>query len=238
MILIHDVGGGKTMRFFILSIVTIAVLLGIGMITGYEKYADQISSETIDDSNKTAHISESVGETVDEASQPSIASAHADFIIYESLSEIENYADLIVLARFTGERKMHEYKTSQGFTILKNSISTIETMKVYKGEASVDQSLQILEPGYYENQEQEQYNTIEGYNLLNEAGEYVLFLRENDASSPYTIVGMYQGKYDLNKPDQVNASTNQSDISSEYLGPNVEQFNKLKQEVLAKYGGK
>jgi len=162
-----------------------------------------------------------------------IASTHADFIIYDSLSEVEKHADLIILAKFIGERELNEYKTEEGHTFLRNSISTIKILKSFKGEVDVDSTIQTFEPGYY--QEKDSYVTIEGYNLMNEEGEYILFLKKNEAGPVHTIVGMYQGKYDLNMPDQVTAKVNETDIKSEYLGENVEQFNKLKQEVIEKY---
>lgn|GEM_PF-6745783 len=40
---------------------------------------------------------------------------------------------------------------------------------MFKGEVRLDQTLQIFEPGYYE--KEDEYYTIEGYNLLNEANK-------------------------------------------------------------------
>jgi hypothetical protein len=162
-----------------------------------------------------------------------IISHHADFIIYEELAELEKSADLIVLAKFTGQRELNEYKTEEGHTFLKNSISTVKILKSFKGDIDVDSTIQTFEPGFF--QKENEYVTVEGYNLMNEDGEYILFLKKNLEGPVHTIVGMYQGKYDVSKSNQVNARVNQTDIKSEYLGENVEHFNKLKQEVLTKY---
>lgn len=162
-----------------------------------------------------------------------IISTPADFIIYNSLPELEVSADFIVLAKYTGQRELNEYQTENGQTFLKNSISTVKIMESFKGDLAVNSSIQTFEPGFF--QQENEYVTIEGYNLMNEAGDYILFLKKNLDGPVYTIVGMYQGKYDMNKPNLVNAKVNQHDIESEYLGENVEQFNKLKQEVLSKY---
>ncbi|QPR69258.1 hypothetical protein I6G82_06495 [Lysinibacillus macroides] len=162
-----------------------------------------------------------------------IASMHADFIIYDSLSEIEKNADSIVLAEFTGQRQLNEYKTAEGYTFHQNSISTVNILKAFKGEIDVGSTIQTFEPGFF--QKEDEYVNLEGYNLMNEAGKYILFLKKNEAGPVFTIVGMYQGKYDVTAPNQVDAQVNKTDIESEYLGENVDQFNKLKQEVLAKY---
>lgn len=162
-----------------------------------------------------------------------IMSTDADFIIYEELAEVEKSADLIVLAKFTGQRKLNEYKTEEGHTFLKNSISTVKILKSFKGDIDVDSTIQTFEPGFF--QKKDEYVTIEGYNLMNEDGEYILFLSKNIEGPVHTIVGMYQGKYDVSKTNQVKAKVNQTDIGSEYLGRDVEQFNKLKQEVMTKY---
>ena len=162
-----------------------------------------------------------------------IISHYADFIIYEELADLEKSADLIVLAKFTGQREVNEHKTEEGHTFLKNSISTVKILKSFKGDIDVDSTIQTFEPGYFQNEDE--YVTVEGYNLMNEDGEYILFLKKNIEGPVHTIVGMYQGKYDISTPNLVKATMNQNDIGSEYLGENVKHFNKLKQEVLTKY---
>ncbi|MFC5469036.1 hypothetical protein ACFPPD_09900 [Cohnella suwonensis] len=160
-----------------------------------------------------------------------IASHQAEMRIYENLDEIEASADLIVKATFTGERTLEEYKDEEGNVYNKESISTLEIKKVLKGDYS-EKTIKIYEPGYLIG---ETYSTIEGYNWVNLDGDYILFLRKSKKGL-YTPAGMFQGKFDLKKPDKVKSDINKMDINSEYLGENVDLFNKLKQEVLAKYG--
>lgn len=160
-----------------------------------------------------------------------IASYQAEMRIYENLDEIEASADLIVRATFTGERTTEEYKDDAGNIYNNESISTLEIKEVFKGDYS-EKTVKIYEPGYLEG---ETYSTIEGYNWVDRDGDYILFLRKSK-NGLYTPAGMYQGKYDLAKPSKVNNEINKTDINSEYLGDNVDHFNKLKQEVLAKYG--
>jgi hypothetical protein len=150
---------------------------------------------------------------------------------YKSVQELEASSDLIVLASFTGERKVNVYKGAQVETTYTNSISSIEIQKVFKGDIPEKTKVQTYEPGYIE---KHTYNNVAGYNLVNNTGKYVLFLRKND-NNIYTIVGMYQGKFDLNAPEQMLNNGVKTMSNSEYLGENVEHFNKLKQEVFAKY---
>ena len=137
------------------------------------------------------------------------------------------------MAKFTGEWELNEHKTEEGHTFLKNSISTVKILKSFKGDINVDSTIQTFEPGYF--QKENEYVTVEGYNLMNEDGEYILFLKKNIEGPVHTIVGMYQGNYDVSTPKTVKAKVNNTEIGREYLGENVEQFNKLKQEVMSKY---
>lgn len=161
-----------------------------------------------------------------------IVSSEADFDIYNTLPELEAKSPIVVRAKFTGERKINEYKGAQGETAYTNSISTIEVQKVLKGNIGEETTIHIFEPGYLKG---DVYSNVEGYNLLNEKGDYILFLRKDVNKDAYTVVGMYQGKYDLNAPAQVSSAESKTSIDKEYLGENVTQFNNLKAEVLAKY---
>ena len=109
----------------------------------------------------------------------------------------------------------------------------VKILKSFQGDIDVDSIIQTFEPGYF--QKEDEYVTVEGYNFMNEDGEYILFLKKNIEGPVHTIVGMYQGKYDISTPNLVKTKVNQTDIGSEYLGEKVEQFNKLKQEVMKKY---
>lgn len=214
------------MKKLLLSIIMGSVVLSLAACNSEQ----DISNEKADD-RMIEQSTSSTDTTVNQNTK--IISNHADFIIYEELAEVEKSADLIVLAKFTGQRELNEYKTVEGHTFLKNSISTVKILKSFKGNIDVDSTIQTFEPGYF--QKEDEYVTVEGYNLMNEDGEYILFLKKNIEGPVHTIVGMYQGKYDVSKSNQVNARVNQTDIGSEYLGENVEQFNKLKQEVMTKY---
>jgi len=215
------------MKKRLLPIIIGSVVLSLGACNSEQ----DISNEKSNEKEKIEQSISSTDPTVKENIK--IISTHADFIVHEELSEVEKNADLIVLAKFTGQRELNEYKTEEGHTFLQNSISTVKILKSFKGDIDVDSTIQTFEPGYF--QKENEYITVEGYNLMNENGEYILFLRKNTEGPVHTIVGMYQGKYDVSKPNQVNARANQTDIKSEYLGENVEQFNKLKQEVMEKY---
>ncbi|CAM4490394.1 ABC-type uncharacterized transport system auxiliary subunit [Paenibacillus endophyticus] len=174
-----------------------------------------------------------VNETIKPKEQElEIVTGEAKHAAYNSVQALVTKADLVIQATFTGERETNVYRGALGEIGYINSISTIEVKKVFKGDLAVKTRIQTFEPGYVN---ENQYVNVEGYNLMNEKGKYVLFLRQNPDSDIYTVVGMYQGKYDLNVKEQLT-NTEQKTISSEYLGKNVEKFNKLKQEVVSKFG--
>ncbi|TCP59377.1 hypothetical protein EV586_101593 [Tumebacillus sp. BK434] len=77
---------------------------------------------------------------------------------------------------------------------------------------------------------------------MDENGVYCLFLRKVVKSDFYAIVGIYQGKFDLNlKEFKKHPKTNQGmkaallDPRVEFMGSDLEHFQKLKDEVVAKY---
>jgi len=218
------------MKKLLLSTIIGSVLLSIVACNSEKNISNEKSNEETDDitiEQSTSPTDTTVNKTT------KIISHYADFIIYEELAELEKSADLIVLAKFTGEREVNEHKTKEGHTFLQNSISTVKILKPFKGDIDIESTIQTFEPGFF--QKEDEYVTVEGYNLMNEDGEYILFLKKNIEGPVHTIVGMYQGKYDVSNPNPVEAKVNQTDITSEYLGENVEHFNKLKQEVMTKY---
>lgn len=174
--------------------------------------------------------------TEEKANDIKVATIMADYVICKDISEVEQHSDCIVLAQFTGQREIKNWTEEDGTVVNKSSISTVAVKKVYKGDMKTGDLVTVYEPGYFEGNE---YYNIEGYNLMNNNGKYVLFLRKFVEGDTYTIVGMYQGKYDLNITDKAKtseiAASYESVKNSEFFGENAEQFNKLKEQVVKKY---
>ncbi|ARU62157.1 hypothetical protein CBW65_14965 [Tumebacillus avium] len=159
-----------------------------------------------------------------------LAIHEADYVAFDTVADIEQHSDLIVQVEFTGDRTLKQWDVE------KASESKVQINKVYKGSLNKGDVISVYEAGY-----QADDNTVvsvEGYNLMSEKGKYVLFLRPFTDGN-YIIVGMYQGKYDLNtkalaKEAEQNATY--TDLKhQEYFGDRTAAFNKLKKEVLAKY---
>ncbi|MBD3919349.1 hypothetical protein H8B09_11335 [Paenibacillus sp. PR3] len=169
-----------------------------------------------------------------EKNELKIVNNHAIHKNYKDLTELEEKADIIIKGRFTGERNTNVIRGSHGEVDYTNSISTINVSESFTGDVAKDTQIRIYEPGYVSNNT---YFNVEGYNLLNENGEYILFLRSSN-NGIYSIVGMYQGKFDLKTPNKItNTKISQLNgvILNEYLGDNVEHYNSLKKQVVAKY---
>ncbi|MGZ0051407.1 hypothetical protein [Brevibacillus gelatini] len=167
-----------------------------------------------------------------------VAISQADFIQFENIEEVEKYSGYIVQAEFTGKRSLKEWNLGEG-EVKTASKSEVKIQKVYKGSLEEGDKISVYEPAYFDG---DVFDTIEGYNLMNEEGTYVLFLRDTGDKEGYAIIGMYQGKYDISagmqntkakqaQPDDTYRSLEER----EYFGENVEQFKKLKKEVLEKY---
>ncbi|OUQ85139.1 hypothetical protein B5G50_28385 [Brevibacillus brevis] len=167
-----------------------------------------------------------------------VAMNQADFILFENIEEVEKYSGYIVQAEFTGKRSLKEWNLGEG-DVKTASESEVKIQKVHKGSLKEGDTISVYEPAYFEG---DVFDTVEGYNLMNEEGTYVLFLRDTGDKEGYAIIGMYQGKYDISAGMQNTKAkkaqptdTYRSLEESEYFGENVEQFNKLKKEVLEKY---
>ncbi|MNI70743.1 hypothetical protein D3C73_1265730 [compost metagenome] len=131
---------------------------------------------------------------------------------------------------FTGNRTPKFYTDDNNEIIVKASISEFEVGSLYKGNID-DRIISVVEPGY---EDDSSIYTIEGYKLMNDTDEYVLFLNDTYDGS-YRIVGMYQGQYKLENALGRNA-LNYFDEETEYFESEdqIEHFTRLKEQVVEK----
>ena len=168
---------------------------------------------------------------------PVIMSSVENFLI-EDINTLEDRSTLIIKGSFTGNRSQKNWgENSSGEVIARGSKSEIKVDETYKGAIENNAStISIYEPAYFENST---FVSIAGYNLLSEKEDYLLFLRPAKNDDSYVIVGMYQGKYNLNSSDamkSVDSIKTYADVKdTEYFGENVDDYNKLKSQVLEKY---
>jgi len=165
-----------------------------------------------------------------------LASSHAIFKKYKNVDELEQNATLVVRAKFTGNRKVHHWY-EDGDIADTASKSEIRLNKVLKGDYKTGDILNIYEPGYFA--KGDVYASIEGYNLMNEEGEYLLYLKPIKDDDAYMIVGMFQGKFDMNKKEKAKEHTGKITIKElkemEYFGEYADHFNDLKEQVHEKH---
>lgn len=185
--------------------------------------------------------------TPEQAAVIEVINGQANYPVYEDVKVLEEDADVIVLATFTGERENFEIKqdTEMGSILVDLlSLSTIDVKKVFKGDlqkgkATVFEQGAILDGKYL--------NT-EGYKLMNEEGEYLLFLRKNKDIDTFSMVGMHQGKFDLSLTKKAAKIEHSAEgykkafatRDHEFLGQEHEQekFYRLKDEAVTKYKAK
>lgn len=169
-----------------------------------------------------------------------IASAgEADMTLFESFSEVENIAPIIVEAQRMGEPAQNSTKGEDGTVLETWTVTEVKINRVYKGDVKASETLKVAEPGYYD--DNGTYITYEGYKVMGNDDRYLLALRLG-AADEYIIIGMYQGKFDLDNkseaeiimPGQISKKEFED---ADYVGEDPARFNKLKKEVLTKYAG-
>lgn len=157
-----------------------------------------------------------------------IVESHADYYIYKDATELANDSELIVEAKFNGSRETINFK--QNNTIIDSATkSAVSVTRVFKGDVPPGSTLNVYEPGYYYNQNT--YVPMEGYNLMNRDGRYILFLKKNNVDGTYVVVGGFQGKYDKKVAGIGDARSLQR---ADYIGDNT-HFLTLKKQVLQQF---
>ena len=153
-----------------------------------------------------------------------------DYIIMKNLNQLEKYSTLIVKVQFTGKRNTIDQNG------VRASKSLVQIKKIYKGKANRRSFISVYEPSYFFNKT---FYSLEGYNVMNDKDHYLLFLRPLDEDKTYVIVGMYQGKYNLDSSNSVKklkTATKYKDIESiEYFGDKIELYHQMRKEVKKKY---
>lgn len=167
-----------------------------------------------------------------------IATASASYQRYQSIDELEEEVELVVIGRYTGDRELYFRDADHGGPGITLSKSSVEIEKVLKGDEQKKKTITVFEEGYIK---KDYYVNTEGYKWMNENGKYLLFLIPNRLNDTYVIVGMHQGKYDLNL---TNRAAPQEDSKKAFLDSNVEYmghahgldaFYQLKEQAKAKY---
>jgi hypothetical protein len=209
------------MRTFIYAgilIVTVASIATVGLIK-----ADTLL-------NKDSQIEEKA-----EAISYPVATGHGNKAYFQNLEELEAKADVIVKVRATPKKEQVDIIQS-GVVLDTTTKTDVVIEKVYKGNLEKGQVIPVYEPAAFVNGI---YSTMEGYTLMKENGNYILFLRDNPDDT-FVGIGGYQGKYSLDittpaKQGEKSSYTKEELGEHDFIGEEAEHFNKLKDLVVKKF---
>ncbi|RCX13859.1 hypothetical protein DFR58_11695 [Anaerobacterium chartisolvens] len=137
-----------------------------------------------------------------------IISTSASIIGFNSVEELNSKASLIIIGSpeedFLSCKPIIEYNDSgrygQFYTMRKLKVD-----RVLKGDKKYE-SIEVVETAAAINNDPLKYQkdimTIEDYRVMEKGKKYILFLDKNEAGQNY-IVGVYQGKFNLDGQDTV-----------------------------------
>lgn len=175
---------------------------------------------------------------------PAFISSEAKVIGYRDFNELDNTAELIL--KGTKAKVINTFIDKNEFdeTIDYHTQSAIKINQIFKSDNQdiVEGSeVTVQENGAIETTEDGTFiYGIEGYQLMNENEEYLLFL-DKSLTDPnvYFVKGVYYGKIPLSEP-KVNKILEQSEEESsqdlEIYGEYPEALNTIFKEALEKYG--
>jgi len=156
-----------------------------------------------------------------------VVSSSADYPQYHNVGQLDSRADLIIEGIFSGDRRVQHWYGADDQLIFSASLSTVSVAKRIKG--SSEDNIQIIEPAYLD---KDTLYTVEGYNLMSTKSKYLLFLKQNPDGT-YMLLGMYQGKYNL---DDITAESEDEKYFTNH-SDQKEHYKKLKEQISRGYSG-
>lgn len=127
---------------------------------------------------------------------------------FDNLQEMEDYSDVIVKGIRTGKEEPIITKVkgvfASGYTFSEFQISEIQKDNTQNLE--IGSIITILENEVYDEEENVVYH-IDGYNMMEEGKEYLLFLKKNTINGPeyYVSAGVNYGTVSLEEDDRMIA---------------------------------
>lgn len=176
-----------------------------------------------------------------------VPSRESDGIFFNSLSELENQADLIVEAKVLKDSNQYISKDSDGTPVYGYTITPVEINRIIKPFSGKNdqKSIDIIEPYYTFTifTGKKYLQTLEKYSPLNNGNKYILFLRK-EKSSDFTIytgdnlfscIGAHQGKYVIS-PKVINLNNDEELTSDNLQILKVDKkYKEFYKEVISKY---
>lgn len=120
---------------------------------------------------------------------------------YETYEALQNAADLVVVGKAFGSIKEAERVAGDTGTAMGDlqSITTFRVEKVLKGDENLREVRVLQDACYRENK----VYRLEEYAPIVEKREYELFLQKTDLPGVFGILGVYQGKFNLDGTDNL-----------------------------------
>ncbi|WPS85390.1 hypothetical protein SMD22_01820 (plasmid) [Brevibacillus halotolerans] len=153
----------------------------------------------------------------------------AKVVGYKDVEALEKEAEYIVVGHL--EKDFSEFEPTFKYSPV-GRIGEFYTKtdviidKVLKGEAGT-KTISVLQDAAYidsPTKHKDDLMTIEGYTPMEKGKEYLLFLQKANVDESYNLLGVYQGKFDINERD-----------GAQGLALENSHYQNLKDEVVEKY---
>ncbi len=217
-------------KSIIISFISLILLVAIGSLLNN----NLLGKKNVNNVNEQK--AEIASDNIESQKESELVLYEVDYSPVNNITELEDLSKLIVRAQYKGKRKIIDFK-QDGHIVDTESKSYVDVKEIFKGQES-KKTISVFEPAYQKNG---RYISMEGYKLMDKGEEYILFLRDSGVGDTYTIIGMHEGKYNLNlsiDKEQLKNMSSDDKLKNpqvEYMGNNIEQFIKLKNEVKNKY---
>ncbi|QDX94379.1 hypothetical protein EEL30_20075 [Brevibacillus laterosporus] len=158
-----------------------------------------------------------------------VVKVEAKVVGYKNVEALENEAEYIVVGHL--EKDFSEYEPTFNYSSV-GRIGEFYTKtdviidKTLKGETDTKVIPVLQDAAYIDSpsKHQDDLLTIEGYEPMEKGREYLLFLSKTNDGESYNLLGVYQGKFDINESDKVQG-----------LASENSHYQNLRDEVVEKY---
>lgn len=158
-------------------------------------------------------------------------SVHGDMVTYEGLTDLENMADLVVIAEPTANFTDRDHILKMGEDESLEDFYTHTEIKIYDVLLNNDQSnygsgdlLSIIEPSSVLEENGEEYEFVmDHYTSVNKGSNYIFFLKKNTFGE-YSLIGNQFGKFNIDGSDPKDMAIESKSLNN---SKNVNSFKKI-----------
>ncbi len=135
----------------------------------------------------------------------------SDYIMYETVEDMEKHADLIIVGTFIGDSRQEIYKEydkrfEKEVLVDINTFMNVRIDRVIQGSANIEDIVEVVQSyGYVE--ETKQMICFSAMTPMEEGTQWLFFLKKSNQGEMYYCVGDYTGRYPLPKDLEGEAYT-------------------------------